>query len=128
MLYVCRVFICTHPPDVATLDQRNIARTVVVVLGNKKKLEAGFVATRWGRFEVLVDLKHSELVLGGLHGGSRVRPEGPRHFKQMVYKWPRSFDSGTGKRWTAWRSNDIEQRRGLLMAAAVPQVFMLSLK
>jgi hypothetical protein len=75
---------------------------------------------------VLVDLKLSELVLGGLHGGSRVRPEGPRHFKQMVYKWPRSFDSGKGKRRAAWRSNDIEQRRGLLMAAAVPQVFMLS--
>ena len=37
--------ICTHPPDVATLDQRNVARAVVVVLGNKKKLEAGFVAT-----------------------------------------------------------------------------------
>ena len=48
--------ICTHPQDVATLDQRNVARAVVVVLGNKKKLEAGFVATRWGRFEVLVDL------------------------------------------------------------------------
>jgi hypothetical protein len=37
-------------------------------------------------------------VLGGLHGGSRVRPEGPRHSKQMVYKWLRSFDSGKGKR------------------------------
>jgi hypothetical protein len=53
--------------------KRNIAREVVVVLGNKKKLEAGFVATRWGRLEVLLVLKHSELVLGGLHGGSRVR-------------------------------------------------------
>ena len=72
--------ICTDPPDVATLDQRNVARAVVVVLGNKKKLEAGFIATRLGRFEVLVDLKHSELVLGGLHGGSCVRPEGSRHF------------------------------------------------
>ena len=76
--------ICTHPPDVVTLDQRNVARPVVVVLRNKKKLKTGFVATRLGRFEVLVDLKHSELVLGGLHGGSRIRPEGPRHFKQMV--------------------------------------------
>jgi hypothetical protein len=73
----------------------------VVVLGNKKKLEAGFVAIRWGRFKVLVDLKHSELVLGSLHGGSRVRPEGPRHFNHMVYKWLRSFDSGKGKRRTA---------------------------
>jgi hypothetical protein len=27
-----------------------------VALGSEKKLEAGFVATRWGRFEVLVDL------------------------------------------------------------------------
>jgi hypothetical protein len=47
----------------------------VVVLGNKQKLEAGFVAARWCRFEVLVDLKHSEFMLGGPHGGSCVRPE-----------------------------------------------------
>jgi hypothetical protein len=40
-------------------------------------MEAGFVATQLGGFEALVDLKHSELVLGGLHGGSRVRPEDP---------------------------------------------------
>jgi hypothetical protein len=86
----------------------NVARAV----GNKKKLEAGIAATRWGRFEVLVDLKHSELLLGGLHGGSRVRPEGPRHFKKMVYKWPRSFASGKGERRAAWRPNYIEQRRG----------------
>ena len=87
--------ICTHPPDVATLDQRNVARAVVVFLGNKKKLEASFVATRSGRFEVLVDLKQSELLLGGLHGGSCVRPEGPRHFKQMVYN---GLDASTAER------------------------------
>jgi hypothetical protein len=89
--------------------KRNIAREVVVVLGNKKKLEAGFVATRWGRLEVLLVLKHSELVLGGLHGGSRVRSKGSH---VTLSKWPRSFDSGKGKRRTAWRPNDIEQRRG----------------
>jgi hypothetical protein len=101
----------------------NVARAV----GNKKKLEAGVAATRWARFEVLVDLKNPELLLGGLHGGSRVRPEGSRRFKHMVYKWPRSFASGKGKRRAAWRSNDIEQRRGLLVAAAEPQVvFMMS--
>jgi hypothetical protein len=64
-------------------------------------LEAGFVETRWGRFEVLVDHKHSELVLCGHHGGSRVRPEGSRHIKKVMYKLIRSFDSGKGKRQTA---------------------------
>jgi hypothetical protein len=94
----------------------------LAVLGNKKKLDVGFVTTRWGRFEVLVDLKYSELVLkglGGPRGGRRVRPEGPRHKKKIASqlrqrKSPRHFD--------------IEKRCGLLMAAAVPQVFiMLSL-
>jgi hypothetical protein len=95
-------------------------------VGKKKKLGAGIASTRWGRFDVLVDLKHSELLLGSLHGGSRVRPEGFRHFKQMVYKRPRSFASGKGKRRGAWRPNDIEQRHGLLMASTEPQiVFML---
>jgi hypothetical protein len=78
-----------------TLNQKNVFRALVVVIGNMKKLEAGFVATRRGRFEVLVDLKHSELVLGGLHGGSRARPEGPRHFKQMVYN---GLDASTAER------------------------------
>jgi hypothetical protein len=107
-----------HPPEVAPLDQRNVARAVVVVLGNKKKLEAGFVATRWGRFDTR-SLCSAALMAAVVSG-----QKAPVKISEL----PRSFDSGKGKRRMASRSNDIEQRRGLLMAAAVPQVFMLSLK